>query len=53
MYAGAKKLHLIAELMKVDDESILAEIEIVLAKSKKKAAERKQEAAIRQLLQED
>jgi hypothetical protein len=34
MYAEAKKLHLIEELLKVDNDTILVEIETVLAKSK-------------------
>ena len=33
MYAEAKKLHLIEELLKVDSDTILAELETVLAKS--------------------
>jgi hypothetical protein len=33
MYAEAKKLHLIEELLKVESDSILAEVETVLAKS--------------------
>jgi hypothetical protein len=34
MYAEAKKLHLIEELLKVESDTLLAEIEMVLAKSK-------------------
>jgi hypothetical protein len=34
MYAEAKKLHLIEELLKVDSDAILAELETVLSKSK-------------------
>ena len=34
MYAEAKKLHLIEELLKVDSDTILAELEKVLTKSK-------------------
>ena len=33
MYAEAKKLHLIEELLKVDSDIILAELETILAKS--------------------
>ncbi len=33
MYAEAKKLHLIEELLKVDNDVTLAELETVLAKS--------------------
>lgn len=36
MYSKAKKLHLIEELIKVDSDIVLAELEIVLAKSKTK-----------------
>ena len=34
MYSEAKKLHLIEELLKVDSDTILAELEMVLARSK-------------------
>jgi hypothetical protein len=34
MYAEAKKLHLIEEILKVDSDTILAELETVLTKSK-------------------
>ena len=34
MYAEAKKIHLIVELLKVDSDTILFELETVLAKSK-------------------
>jgi len=34
MYAEAKKLHLIEELLKVDSDAILAELETVLSKAK-------------------
>jgi len=34
MYAEAKKLHLIEELLKVENDTVLAELETVLAKSK-------------------
>ncbi len=34
MYSEAKKLHLIEELLKVESDTILAEVEMVLAKSK-------------------
>jgi len=34
MYAEAKKLHLIEELLKVNSDAILMELEIVLSKSK-------------------
>jgi hypothetical protein len=34
MYAEAKKLHLIEELLKVDSDTILAELETVLTKSR-------------------
>jgi hypothetical protein len=34
MYAETKKLHLIEELLKVDNDTVLAEVEKVLAKSK-------------------
>ncbi|MDB4921929.1 hypothetical protein [Mucilaginibacter sp.] len=34
MYSETKKLHLIEELLKVDSDTVLAELETVLAKSK-------------------
>jgi len=34
MHAEAKKLHLIEELLKVDSDTVLAELETVLTKSK-------------------
>jgi len=34
MYAEGQKLHLIEELLKVEDDAILAELETVLTKSK-------------------
>jgi hypothetical protein len=37
MYAEAKKLHLIEELLKVDSDAILAELETVLSKSKSRS----------------
>ncbi|MHB8206346.1 hypothetical protein [Mucilaginibacter sp.] len=37
MYAEAKKLHLIEELLKVDSDAILAELETILSKSKSRS----------------
>jgi hypothetical protein len=34
MYAEAKKLHLIEELLKIDSDTVLAELETVLKKAK-------------------
>ncbi|WP_212006207.1 hypothetical protein [Chitinophaga sp. HK235] len=33
MYGEAKKLHLIEEILKIEDDAVLAEIETVIAKS--------------------
>lgn len=41
MYVEARKLHLIEELLKVTDEDMLTELETVLKKTGKKAAQEK------------
>jgi hypothetical protein len=41
MYAEAKKLHLIEELLKVESDAVLAELETVLSKFNSPAANRK------------
>jgi len=41
MYGEAKKLHLIEEILKIENDAVLAEVETVLAKSKVNAVRKK------------
>lgn len=41
MYGEAKKLHLIEEILKIDDESVLTEVETVIIKNKLHAVSRR------------
>lgn len=41
MYGEAKKLHLIEEILKIEDDTILDEVENVISKSKLHPVERK------------
>jgi hypothetical protein len=41
MYGEAKKLHLIEEILKIENEAVLTEVETVIANSKLRAVSRK------------
>ena len=41
MYGEAKKLHLIEEILKIENDAVLAEVETVIAKSKVHALNRR------------
>ena len=40
MYSDSRKIHLIEEVLKIDDESTLSELETVLKRSKKTAKDK-------------
>lgn len=41
MYREAKKIHLIEEILKIENEALLAEVETVIAKNKMQAVKRR------------
>ena len=53
MYGEARKLHLIEEVLKIDNESVLIEVETVITKNKLHAVDRRSFSSFAGLLSDE